>query len=82
MLMFGFGMMGNYGYGIGHRGVFFRLIFWILIILLSYLLIKRLIDQNKTQSFGGKSALDIAKERYAKGEITKEELEEIKKNLI
>jgi uncharacterized membrane protein len=37
--------------------------------------IQRLIDQNKTQSIGGKSALDIAKERYSKGEITKEELE-------
>jgi putative membrane protein len=66
----------------GYGGMFFGLIFWILIIVLAYLLIKRLIDQNKTQSFGGKSALDLAKERYAKGEITKEELEEIKKNLI
>jgi putative membrane protein len=66
----------------GYGGMFFGLIFWILIIVLAYLLIKRLIDQKKTQSFGGKSALDLAKERYAKGEITKEELEEIKKNLI
>ena len=43
---------------------------------------RSLIDKNKTSSVEGKSALDHAKERYAKGEITKEELEEIRKNLI
>ena len=81
--MVGFGMMGNYGYGMmGYGGVFFGLLFWIVIIVLAYFLIKSLIEKNKTSSVKGKSALDIAKERYAKGEITKEELEEIKKNLI
>ena len=79
----GFGMMDGYGYGMmGYGGMFFGLLFWIIIIVLAYFLIKSLIDKNKTSSFEGKSALDIAKERYAKGEITKEELEEIKKNVI
>ena len=83
ILVVGFGMMGNYGYGMmGYGGVFFGLLFWIVIIVLAYFLIKSLIEKNKTSSVKGKSALDIAKERYAKGEITKEELEEIKNNLI
>ena len=82
-MMFGYGggMMGNYGYGMGYGGMFLGLLFWIIIIWVAYLLIKSLIDHNKTRSSEGKSALDIAKERYAKGEITKEELEEMKRNL-
>lgn len=52
------------------------------IIVISYLICKYLINRNKTSSCEGKSALDFAKERYAKGEITKEEFEEIKNNLI
>ena len=62
--------------------IFGVLIFWIPIIILSCLSIKYLINRNKIQGCGGKSALDIAKERYAKGEITKEEFEEIKKTLV
>jgi len=81
--MVGFGMMGNYGYGMmGYGGMFFGLLFWIIIIVLGYFLIKSLIEHNKDHSVERKSALDIAKDRYAKGEITKEELDEIKKNLI
>jgi putative membrane protein len=82
IVVVGFGMMGNYGYGMmGYVGMFIGLLFWIVIIVIGYFLIKSLIEHNKTQSVTGKSALDIAKERYAKGEITKEDLEEIKKNL-
>lgn len=77
------GMIGNYGYGMmGYGGMFFGLIFWIIIIVGVYLLIKYLIEQNKARTGEEKSALDIAKERYAKGEITKEEFEEMKKRLL
>jgi putative membrane protein len=75
-------MMGSYGYGMGYGGIFIGLLFWIVLIVLAYFLIKFLIAKNKAQDVVHKSALDIAKERYAKGEITKEELEEIKKNLV
>ena len=75
------GMLLGYGMRYGFHFIFLRLLFWIAIIVLAYFLIKSLIKKNKTHCVAGKSALDIAKERYAKGEITKEDLEEIKKNL-
>ena len=83
ILVVGFGMMDGYGYDMmgGYGGMFFGLLFFIIIIVLAYFLIKSLVEKNKASSVHGKSALDIAKERYSKGEITKEELEEIKKNL-
>lgn len=74
------GMMGNYGYGMGYGGMFLGLLFWIIIIVVAYVLIKKIMEQNKSQG-QVKSGLDIAKERYAKGEITKEEFEEMKERL-
>ena len=62
--------------------IFGILIFWIPIIVLACLGIKHLINRKKTRGYEGKSALDIAKERYVKGEITKEEYEEMKNTLI
>lgn len=54
-------------------------VFWIAIIALVVWGIKRFTHEKTTSTSSG--ALDIAKERYAKGEISKQEYEEIKNNL-
>lgn len=48
----------------------------LLIILIVYLLIK-----NNSQSKSQETPLEILKRRYAKGEITKEEYEQVKSDL-
>lgn len=63
-------------------GWFFMIIWWILIITLIVALIKWIIVQSKNTNAQEKSALEILKERYAKSEISKEEFEEKKKDLI
>lgn len=76
-------MMG--GWGFGWVGMILMLIFWILVIAGLVLLIRLLIQKTRKQAeviSGGSSALDILKDRYARGEIEKEEFEEKKKDLM
>ncbi len=77
-MMFGF---GDGGYGMGHGfGWIFMILFWGVII---YLIVRWTShwSQQGTGWNSAKGAEEILKERYAKGDITKEEFEQMKKDL-
>jgi putative membrane protein len=80
--MMGPGMMGNWG--MGWFGMIFMMIFWVLVIVGLVLLIKWLIQttsNGKGSEQTGSRAIDILKERYARGEIDRDEFESKKKDL-
>ncbi|MEK7515325.1 MAG: SHOCT domain-containing protein [Patescibacteria group bacterium] len=65
-------MMGWFGGGI------MMIVFWVLFIALIVWIVREFSGRNSTSS---SRALDILKERYAKGEISKEEFESKKKDI-
>jgi putative membrane protein len=70
---------------VGLWGGLMMLVFWIVVIVGIFILLKWLIEQTKSSSTHPtekETALDILKKRYAKGEIGKEEFDEKKKDLI
>lgn len=73
------GMIGYSG-GFSFFGFFFMLLFWAGIILVVIWIVKQFQAQARGV-VGEESALEILKKRYAKGEITKKEFEEMKKDL-
>jgi len=77
-----------YGWGMGWFGGIFMIVFWVLVIVGLVFLIRWLLQSTRG---GGDShwprssssaALEILKERYARGEINKQEFEEKKKDLL
>jgi len=68
-------MMGGFGMGFGG-------ILWIAIIAVIVFLVWQYLKQDKNLGNSKNSPLEILKQRYAKGEIDKEEYEEKKRDLV
>jgi len=74
-------MGGGAGWGMGFGGIF-MILFWVVIIVAVVMLVKWLAGgSSRIDLPREKSALDILKERYARGEIGKEEFEQKKRDL-
>lgn len=78
-----YGHMGGFGFGFGW---IFMLLFWVLLIGAIVALVRgfsgrgcgHFRDEQKPKE---KTAVDILKERYAKGEISKDDFEKMKKDV-
>jgi putative membrane protein len=73
------------GWGWGALGGISMVLLWIGLIILIVWVVMKVIKSSSNGTGGGESgkeALDIVKKRYAKGEISKEEFEQIKKDLL
>ncbi len=76
------GMMGYWG--MGWFGGIFMIFFWILILVGLVFLIRWLVQATGKGAHSGQSgsrAMDILKERYARGEIDKAQFEDMKRDL-
>ncbi|HLC93546.1 MAG TPA: SHOCT domain-containing protein [Patescibacteria group bacterium] len=79
MMGFGTGMMGNWGYNA--FGWLSMLLIWVLLIVGIIALIQYISSSSKDQTKSN-TPLEMLKERYAKGEIDKNEFEDKKRDLI
>ncbi len=76
----GYGFMDS---GFGILGGIFSIIVFVFIVLLIVMIIRWIARGSRGRGMGmmWKNSLNILKERYAKGEITKEEFDRVKKDL-
>ncbi len=76
-----YGTMGGYGmmgYGGSIIGWAFMILFWAALVLAIIWLYKQVRGEEKAVA---ETPLDVLKKRYAKGEITKDEFNEMKKEI-
>lgn len=75
---------GNYGYGMlfgGWIGWVFMILWWAIVVIAVIALVRWAVKFKKYHG-ADKSPVEIIKERYAKGEITREEFEKMRKDLV
>lgn len=73
-------MYGLYnGYGGMCGGGIMMIVFWILVIILIVWIVREFSGKNKGEN--NRTSFEVLKERYAKGELTKEQFEVMKKDL-
>lgn len=76
------GDWGGYGMGWGIFGALHMLLWWVLIILGIVVLVKWLFSGRARSAQGIENrALEVLKERYARGEIGKDEFDQKKRDL-
>lgn len=74
-------MMDGYGMGGFGFGGIFMILWWILIIVGIVVLVKWVLGSSASQGGSAGKALDILKERYARGEIDEQEYQKKKQDL-
>ena len=73
--------LGGHGWGMGFGMGWWWIIGIVLVVLIVWF-VSRTANRSNPGNTPGKSALDILKERYARGDIDKTEFEERKKDLM
>ena len=81
-------MMGHSAFGFGYGGgflmPFMMIAFWALLIIGAIYILRLMISSNSVNPVNGESVispLDVLKLRYAKGELTKEDYEGMKRDI-
>ena len=76
-------MFHHWGFDMGWGGMVFQFFLWIAVVGLALWAIIRFssVGNSDADQEGGESAMDILRQRYARGEIDREEFEEKKRDL-